>query len=252
MLRPPSLVVRGLEPLVHALWTFFIVWSVIVVGLWMGGEQSIASIAHPDLRAAATLLVRAADALWLVLAAANVYLHLAEKEGLPRARLIAFTIGLTAAGFAACSAWTGYPLGAVFYTTRLGMKLGPVPLGWPLLWFVIIVGGRELAARVLPKVSERALATITGGLALLTDLNLEPIATKFRLYWFWYVAGSHEPSPVLWRNSATWLFAAIALAWLLRDRKVASLHSPSWRPGLILIIFNVMLLLAHLRRMLFA
>ncbi len=252
MLRPPSLVVRGLEPLVHALWTFFIVWSVIVAGLWMGGEQAIASITHADLRAAATLLASAADSLWLVLAAANLYLHLAEKEGLARARLITFTIGLTAGGLAACSAWSGYPLGAVFYTTRLGMKLGPVPLGWPLLWFVIIVAGRELAARAFPRVSERALAAITGGLALLTDLNLEPIATKFRLYWFWYAAGSHEPSPVLWRNGATWLVAATALAWLLRDRKVAPLRPLSWRPGLILVIVNVLLLLGHLRSLLFA
>lgn len=249
--RPPSLLARSLEPLVNSLWVLFVVWTVLVVGLWLGGDAAIASINHRDLRAAATLVAGASDALWLVLAAANVYLHLAERNGLTRARVIALTIGLTAASLAACSAWTGYPLGAVFYTVRLGMKLGPVPLGWPLLWLVVVVGGYELAAWAFPRASERLLSGITGGLAVITDLNLEPIATKFRLFWFWYVAGTHQPSPPLWRNTACWFVGVAFLAWLLRERRVGTPPPSNRRPAAIFLILNIVLILGHLRGALF-
>ncbi|MGB8167512.1 MAG: carotenoid biosynthesis protein [Chthoniobacteraceae bacterium] len=251
MLRPPTLLARGLEPLVNALWVFFIVWSIVVAALWMGGERAVDSIAHSDLRAAANVVAGASDTLWLVLASANLYLHLAEREGLPRARFIALAIGVTAGALAACSTWTSYPLGAVFYTSKLGTKLGPLPLGWPLLWFAIIVSGRELIGRIFRRMNETSLAVATGTLAALTDLNLEPIATKIRLYWFWYVAGSHDPSPPLWRNSATWFVAATALAWLLREHKISSLRSNSWRPGAILVVINTIFSLAHLRQAIF-
>lgn len=247
MLRSPSLLARAIEPLISALWLFFLVWSVIVGVLWLGGEQAVAGIGNEGLRAAATLIVKASDSLWLLLAVANLYLHLAELHGLARARILALMIAIAAVGIAACSAATGYPLGSVFYTTRLGMKLGSVPLGWPLLWIVVVVGGRELAARLFPRASHNALAVITGGFAVLTDLSLEPIATKSRLFWFWYASGTHLPSPPLWRNYAVWFAAASALAWMLREQKLGSVRPPLWRPGLVLVIINLLLIVEHLR-----
>jgi uncharacterized membrane protein len=247
MLRSPSLLARALEPLISALWLFFLVWSVVVAVLWLGGEKAVAGIGNEGLRAAATVIIKTSDTLWLLLAAANLYLHLAERHGLPRARIVALVIAIGAGGIAACSAATGYPLGSVFYTTRLGMKLGSVPLGWPLLWFVIVIGGRELAAQLFPRVSHGALAVITGGFAVLTDLSLEPIATKFRLFWFWYASGTHLPSPPLWRNYAVWFVATSALAWVIREQKVVSARSPSWRPALVLVVINLLLIEGHLR-----
>lgn len=247
MRPPPSLLARSLEPLISALWLFFLVWTAIVAVLWLGGSEIVAGIANPGLRSAATLILQASDAIWLVLAAANLYLHLAETEGLARARIIALAIATAAGAIATASAWTGYPLGSVAYTTRLGMKLGPVPFGWPILWFVIVVGSRGLAARILPRASHRILAGFTGGIAFLTDLNLEPVATKVRLYWFWYLSGSHLPSPPPWPNYACWFLVAAALAGLIREQKLASSGSESWRPALIVVVLNAMLLLGHLR-----
>ncbi len=246
MPRAPSLLARSLEPLVSALWMFFLVWSAIVAALWMGADEWLPAISNTGLRSAATLVSRAGDAIWLLLAAANLHLHLAQKEGLNRARIVAASIVAVAAGLAASSAWTGYPLGPVFYTTRLGPKLGPVPLGWPLLWFVTVISSRELAARILPRASHRAIALCAGAGALLTDLNLEPIAAKVRLFWFWYLPGSHLPSPPLWRNYATWFIAASALAWFARDQKVVTSRD-SWRPAIVVVIVNFVLILGHLR-----
>lgn len=247
MSRQPSLLARTLEPLINALWVLFLVWTVVVAAVWLGGEQAVTSISNSGLREAAILVTRAGDAVWLVLGAANVYLRLAEKEGLARARLQALVIAGSAGLVAACSAWTSFPLGAVFYTTRLGMKLGPVPLGWPLLWLIVIAGGREIAARTFPRASERMLALITGGIGLLTSLNLDSIATKVRLYWFWYVPDTHQPSVVLWRNNATWFLAMAILAMLLREQKVATVRPAFGRPAAILVIFNIMLIIGHLR-----
>ena len=247
MRRPPSFLARSLEPLINSLWILFLVWTAVVAALWLGVENTVPGIANEGLRAAATIIVKASDTLWLVLAAGNLYLHLAEKEGIARARVVALMIGLTSCAIAACSVWTSYPLGAAFYTTRLGMKLGPVPLGWPLLWFIVVIGGREFAGKLFRRASHQTLALLTGGLALLTAFNMEPIATKLRLYWFWYLPGSHLPSPVLWRNYATWLVLACVLAWFIREQRMVSLRAPSWRPALVLVIVNGIFILGHVR-----
>lgn len=246
MFRPSSLLAQALEPLISALWLFFLLWSFVVAALWLGGEQVVADIANEGLRTAATLVVKASDSLWILLAASNLYLHLAARHGLPRARMVALGIAGTAIAVAACSAATGYPLGSVFYTTRLGMKLGSVPLGWPLLWFVTVISGRELAAQFFPRVSHGVLASITGGCGLFTDLNLEPIATKVRLFWFWYLPGTHQPSPPLWRNYVVWFAVTTVLAWLIREQKVVPTRSPSWRPALVLVVVNLLLIVGNL------
>lgn len=248
MPRASSLIARSLEPLLNVLWLLFMVWTAVVAALWISGDQWTSAITNGGLRSAVEVATSAADAVWLVLGAANLYLQLAEMEGLSKARLIGLSIVATAAAIAASSAWSGYPLGSVFYTSRLGWKLGPVPLGWPLLWFITVVGGRELAARLFPRVSHGALAALTGVFAVLTDLNLEPIATKVRLFWFWYEPGTHLlPAPPSWRNYATWFVAAGGLAWLIREQRIATARLASWRPALALIVVNVMLLLGHLR-----
>jgi Carotenoid biosynthesis protein len=246
MRRPSSLLARGLEPLFHSLWTLLLVWTGVVAILWLRGDEIVGAIANPGLRSAASLILGTSDAIWLVIAATNLYLHLAETEGLARTRIITLSIAAAAGALAAASAWTGYPLGTVA-STRLGLKLGPMPLAWPVLWFVIVVSGRSLAARVFPRANHASLAAFTGTLALLTDLNLEPIATKLRLYWFWYEAETRLPADPLWRNYVCWFLVAGALAWLIREEKLGAGNSDSWRPGLIIIGVNAMLVLGHAR-----
>lgn len=250
MPRPPSLLSRALEPLAAARWTFFAVWSVVVGTLWFLGDGWTDAMPDSGLRSAAMAVAGAADLVWLLIGSVNLYLHLVEREGLARARMLAAIIVVSAWGVAAASVRYGYPLGFVIYTSRLGSKLGMVPLGWTLLWFVIGVSGRALVALVLPAASIRTLAVCTGIVALLTDLNLESIATEARLYWFWLVAGTPIASTPPWRNFATWFVLAAFLAWSHRDERRPVTGRPAWKPALVLVVFNVLLLTAHLRRVL--
>lgn len=250
MPRRDSLLTRSLEPLFALLWPLFLVWTAVIAVLWTTGltaEQITTAIANPGFREALLLISRSADVLWLLLAAANLYLALAERAGLATARLWAIVIVATGAVIALVSVRTGWPLGPVIYTTHLGMKLGPMPLGWPVWWFVVVIGGRMLAERLLPRASHLQLALATGALALLTEVNLEPLAWKVRLFWFWYVPGTHLAGHPLWRNYATWWLVATALAFLLRERQVvATAQPPQWRTSLILILMNAVFVLAHI------
>ncbi|MEA3208215.1 MAG: hypothetical protein QOE70_1272 [Chthoniobacter sp.] len=250
MPRRDSLLARSLEPLASAMWLLFVVWTLVIAALWLGGlgePQINSTITNRGLRDALLLVVGGADALWLTLATANLYLELAAREGVARTRLWTLLIFGAALVLAACSTRFGYPLGSVVYTNRLGPKLGPVPFGWPLLWFSIIVSGRELAKRLLPRASHTMLALATGTLAVITELNLDPLATQFRLFWFWYARGTHLPSSAPWNNHAIWFLAATLLAWAFREENLVRQARPqTWQPALIILIMNTLFLAAHL------
>ncbi len=250
MARGDSILARGLEPIFGLLWPLFLVWTGVVALLWTTGldaDQITAAIANPGLREGVLVIFRSADVLWLLLAAANLYVALAERVGIATARVWAAGIIVTGSVLAVTSVRTGWPLGPVIYTTRLGMKLGPVPLGWALWWFVVIIGARLLAERLLPRASHSQLALATGSLAFLTQLNLEPLAWKVRLFWFWYAPGTHLASAPLWRNYATWWLVPTALAFVLRERQVAAMaHAATGRPAAILILVNIIFVVTHL------
>lgn len=250
MPRRESALTRGFEPLVALLWPLFLVWTAIVAVLWTTGlseETAKAIVKNTDLGAAAVVFLRSTDTVWLLLAAANLYLGLADRVGLGTARLWAAIVLAAGAVIAVASVRTGWPLGPIYFTTRLGLKLGPVPLGWPLWWLVVVIGGRMLAERLLPRATHGQLALVTGGLALLAQANLEPLAWKVRAFWLWDVPGTFSGSLPPWRNFATWWLVATALASLLRERRVVTTgRPPAWAPALILVLCNAVFLLAHL------
>ena len=221
MIRRETFFTRSFEPLVGSLWPLFIIWTVVAACLWTSGigEQEIRnSVANPGFRDALVVIVNAADTIWLILATTNLYLALAERIGLGDARLWTLAILATATVVAAASVRTGWP-----------------------------IGGRALATRLLPRASHLQIAAATGALALLTAINLEPLASKVRFFWFWYVPGAHVAGQAPWRNYITWWLVATALAFFLRERKVvATPHPSSTRPALVLILFNAVFLVAHL------
>ena len=61
------------------------------------------------------------------------------------------------------------------------MRLGEVSLGWSLLWFAIILAGRETMLWIRPRASHVQLAAGSALLVLFTDLNLEPVVRQSRL-----------------------------------------------------------------------
>ncbi len=250
-MRPrPSLLARWLEPIASGLWIFFLLVTVAIAAVWscgIGDATLEKWVTSPDLRAALLWLNTIGDFAWITLAAINVYLCLAEEEGLPTARRWTLIIvgGVLAIGF------SRFPLGAIQYGRQLGVEIGDVPLGLALFWFAAIIGGRETMLRFFPRFSHGEVALGTGILAFLTDLNLEPIAAKVRAFWFWRASSPTLPpifDPPL-TNSVVWGVAAGVLAVFLREENVAASVQPrSWKPVVTFAIFQAVLLAAHLGR----
>lgn len=250
----PSLVARWLEPWVSGLWIFFLVWTAWIACVWslaLGDAALAAGFGNRELRSAIAWLIAGGDIAWVVLAAANLHLWLAETEGLSTARRWALIVGGGVALLGAVSACWGFPLGAIRYSSQLGMKFGPLPVGLPLLGFALIVGARQTVLHCWPGAGPRMLALGTGGLVLLADVNLEPVAAKLRAFWFWSATGPGQP-PVFappWTNYAAWFLAASTLTFFLRaERVVAKKSRAALRPVAIFILLNAVFLAANLGR----
>ncbi|MDR3406204.1 MAG: carotenoid biosynthesis protein [Chthoniobacter sp.] len=248
--RPASFT-RGLEPFVAGLWILFVLVSLAIAAVWTFGigEGSLEkAVSNPDLRGALVLLLAHADLGWITLAAANVYFSLVESLGLATARRWALIILGSVIALAWVSAATGFPLGPIRYGTPLGMKLGPVPLGLPLFWFSVIIGARGALLRFLPRLSHAVLAAGVGLLALLTDLNLEPLAAQWRGFWFWRGASPALP-PVFdppFTGSIAWGVLAGLIALALREGDVvASAQKRPWKPPVTLAIFWAVFAASH-------
>jgi uncharacterized membrane protein len=250
---PPrhSLLARGLEPFIAGLWILFVLVSLLVAAVWSFGigESSLEKwISNPDLRAAVVWMLAHLDLGWITLAAANVYLSLVGSVGLATARRWALLILGGVIVLAWISTGAGVPLGRIRYGAALGLKLGPVPLGLPLLWLSVIIGAREALLRFLPRLRHGLLAAGVGVLALLTDLNLEPLAAKWRGFWFWRGASPTLPPvfdpPII--ESLAWGLLAALIALALRESDVvASARKRPWQPMVTLAIFNAVFLVAN-------
>jgi len=257
--RPPqnamrahdSPLARFLEPFVSGLWILFVLVSLLAGAIWTFGigEGSLERlVTNPGLRATLVWLLAQVDFAWITLAAANVYLSLATCFGIATARRWALII-LSAVMVAAwLSVFTGFPLGRIRYGTALGPKLGSVPVGLPLFWFSVIVSAREAVLRVRSRCGQRPLAASVGLIAMLTDLNLEPLAVKYRGFWFWTA-----PTPDLppgfdfpFTGSLAWGVLAAVLTLGLRELEVAdSAQKSPWPPIITLAIFEVVFLASH-------
>jgi uncharacterized membrane protein len=240
-----------LEPFVASLWILFVLVSIVIAVVWAFGigEGSLArSISNTDLRATLTWLLARLDLAWITLAAANVYFTLVGSVGLATARRWGLLILGSIVAMAWVSVLTGFPLGPIRYGSALGLKLGPVPLGLPLFWFSVIIGAREAILRFAPRVSHGMLAAGVGLVALLTELNLAPVAAKWRGFWFWRGGAPSDP-PVFSAPVASylaWGVLAAVVAFFLREQSVVSTaQKRPWQPIATLAIFQGVLLLAH-------
>ena len=247
---------RWLEPFVSGLWIFFLVWTAWIACVWgfaIGDAALARGIGNRDLRAVLAWLIGVGDIAWITLAAANTHLWLAETEGLSTARRWALIVGGGVAALGAVSAFTGWPLGAIQYSRQLGMKLGPLPVGLPLLWFALVIGARETVLRCWPRAGQGRLALGTGALALLADVNLEPVAAKLRGFWFWRAQAPDQP-PLFtppWMGYAAWFLVVSVLAFALREERVAvDTRRDFSRPMAIYLLLNAVFLAANLGRFL--
>jgi len=250
----PPLILRWLHPLKGGLWFLFILWTAGIAVIWtwnIGDRQVENAIGNTDLRLTVEWLIRIGDIAWITLAAVSIHGSIAESQGLGAARRWALIVCGGGMAVAAASVLTGYPLGPIRYGTALGMKLGPIPCGAPLLWFVLVVGARAAVLRAFPRAGNPSVAGAAGALILLADINLEPAASKLRGFWFW-VANPPSLPPVFappMMNYAAWLVFGALFAWMLReDRAVPDSRSRSWRPVIVFGLFNAVFLLARIGR----
>jgi uncharacterized membrane protein len=254
MLRRVSLLGLILEPLGSLLWVLFIVWTACVGFLWatgFGEPQLDALVPNVGLRRSLVLLCKLADAIWIGLAAACAYLCVADTHGISLARRWTLTVFALVGVVVIASVATKWPLGPVFYSQRLGVKLGPVPLGVPLLWLVIVFGGRALWMRLFRRASHTAIAVGTGSCAVLTAWNLESLASRARGWWFWYEPATRAAIPAPVQNYVSWFLVATAIAFLLREPRVIG-APPEQSDKLIAILglLNIVCLVAHLAALL--
>jgi uncharacterized membrane protein len=267
---PPAFV-RWLHPLKGGLWLLFLLWTAGIAVIWTGniGDSRLErAIGNTDLRLTLEWLIHIGDIVWITLAAINIHASVAESEGLHTARRWAFIVCGGGIAVAAASVLTGYPLGPIRYGAALGLKLGPVPWGVPLLWFVLVIGARAATLRVSPKAGNAWVAVAVGALVSLTDFNLEPVVAKLRGYWFWLASPPSLPpvfDPPL-MNYGGWFVFGTLFAWFLREARPLPGPPPaplpggsegrgtpdsrrrSWKPVIVFTLFNAVFLLARLGR----
>ena len=199
MLRLSPLVNRWLQPFASGLWVVFVLWSIFVAAVWAGGfgeseasawvarrfpspESGVVGYETP-LGSALGWLLASLDPVWIALAAVNTYVSLVASEGLARARRWSVVVLLVVMLVTSLAVAKGGVAGVTRFTSRLGPLLAGVPFGWPLLWCVVLFGGREAMRRVWRRGTHGQVALATGALAALTAWNLAPVAAQQRVWW---------------------------------------------------------------------
>lgn len=233
-------------------WLLFVVWTAvgfIVMPLGITGAQARAWAAPFGLGDLAEEFLHISDAVWMLLAAVTVYLHAVASEGLTTARRQAGIILLASTVFEWIGARTGFPFGPYEYTGNFGPRIGGVvPMAIPLAWLVVVLTGRSLMLWLRPTAGRCEIAAGVAGVALLTDLNLEPVAWRIREYWLWYPQQPQHPP--LWpplQNYAAWLVLSFALALVLpADHSLRPRRPGRTRPILVLCLLNTLLAVVHL------
>lgn len=185
---------RRLETIV---WWFFLIWaSVGIVTLSLGHVRLPVALAW-------------ADALFIVLAAVNVFFIIAKSEGFRNTVISFLIITLGSALVETCGALTGWPFGAYAYTHHLGWRVGNIlPFTIPLAWWVVIGLGHALARVCFPKISRGIAALLCAIWATLFDMLLEPFAWQVKQYWIW------KEGYVPWNNYLSWFLTAFLLCYL--------------------------------------
>lgn len=230
-----------------AFWWCFLIWTFVgffVMPMGIGAHWIRENIGIVSLQGPLISFLSISDAIWMVLAAGVVYFQALRREGPRRARVWALVIIVGSALAESIGAMTGFPFGSYKYTDNLGWRiLGVLPFTIPLAWLVIVFAARDLLLNFLPQIGRWKLALGVGGIALLTDLNLEFVAWKVRAYWVWYpFERGPIPSWPPWQNYVSWFVLATLFALVTRPTKAPAGLSERWRPPLVLLLMNLLFL----------
>ena len=232
-------------------WLLFLVWTAVgfvVMPLGVAPEQARAWLGAGALGGVTAAILEVSDAVWMLLAAATVYFHAVGSEGLRSARAQAAIVLVASTVFEWVGTRTGLPFGPYQYTGHFGPRIaGVVPMAIPLAWLVVILCGKNLVLLLRPAAGRLTLAAGVGVVAVLTDLNLEPVAWHVRRYWLWYPLQFPPPSDAPpWQNYAAWFILSLALVAALPSDSSLRLRRPTrWRPVILLALLNALIALVH-------
>jgi len=232
------------------MWPLFIVWTALAsttMAFEFGPAQTGELIMNTSLREAFDHLLRAFDAIWILLAGTVTYLAMASAEGLPTARRWAAIILLGSAALSGIGAATGFPFGPLAYTDVMGLRLGRlVPFTLPFLWLSLVIGSRYAAMRLFPCATIWQIAACAALLVAATDIILEPIAWKVRAWWLWYPRDLSPSSAPPLQNHLTWLVAGFALAIALGENRLRVVRRPGGDRAIgVFLLLNAALLSTH-------
>jgi len=215
----------------HALrslaWGFFLAASAVMLAVvFFGiGEAEVREwVRGADLRDALIYCLSSLDVAWIVLAAVNTYLYVAETEGLEVARRWTVMVLAGSATLAWIGTRTGVPFGAVAFTDNLGNRIARVlPWGVPLLWVVIVLNSRYLAMLVRPGANHWSLALLTAGTSAIAEFSFEALAAHVRFYWLWDPLRFDPNASAPLQNYVSWFVASLVFAAFFRGHRVAVL-----------------------------
>lgn len=110
---------------------------------------------------------------------------------------------------------TGWPFGRYQYTEMLQPQiLGIVPVPITLAWLMAGFGSWQLARLALGDRGGRfGLATLTGILIVVLDLQIETVATFINSYWIWIDTGPYYQVPP--QNFAGWWGVGFLMALIV-------------------------------------
>lgn len=183
-----------------------------------------------------------------LLAAATSLLALGKRLPLQNVLTAATLIATLSFLLTAIGAWSGIPFGPIFYGDAMGELLfNAVPWTLPVVWVVLIVSGRGVARLIMRPWRKTNyygfwVIGLTGALAILFDLGLEPLAVK-RGYWLWQTnrAGlSWHTAP--WVNFLGWFIGALGILvftvpWLINKQPIK--RAVDYHPLIVWLLLNL-------------
>ncbi len=237
----------NLSPVARRLWLIFVVWSGIgglVMFLGVSATDIVDAEAKPQIFFFLDIFDRHADAVWMFLAAAALFAFLVPAWGESVTWWQLLFIGGVTGMIETVGVLTGFPFGDYSYTDRYGLRLfGTLPLAIPFAWFVVVASGGAAVRSLAPRAGRGVRALAVATIALVTDLNLEPIAWKLRGYWVWYPDLELPPRYPPLSNFLAWFVIAFLLALALPARQSPAAGR---RPLYLLLVLHGVLLLGHL------
>lgn len=203
---------------------------------------------------------QAAEASLLLSALFSTLTTLARRLPVQNVGMAALLIAGMGALLTGVACLSGIPFGPCTHSENLGGKIFSV-LPWPipLIWVIVLINARGVARLVMRPWRKTNyygfwVIGLTGLLAVLLDLSLEPFAVQVKKYWTWQTPGwvwAWYSAP--WVNFLGWFASALIMVtfttpWLINKQPVK--QPMNYQPLLLWLLLNAWLITGNLKHQL--